>query len=222
MWLIYVLIILFIFIVFKPSKKADKFTGARGEKQINDVLRFLANLLGGMEFHDIMLWNNSITSQIDNILLTRKALYVIESKDYSGWIFGTDYQEYWKQTFAHYKSRRTGQTVSKFSFYNPIKQNIVHIRVLKKSILSLKNIPIYNIIVFGAEAELKEINNKTPNTVVTEIYNLNNLILNIDNSIIKEIDIEDQAEIVDEITSKNIIDEFIRSQHISRISEKYK
>ena len=39
------------------------------------------------------------TTEIDLIMLSETGIYVLESKNYSGWIFGDERQKYWTQTF---------------------------------------------------------------------------------------------------------------------------
>lgn len=38
------------------------------------------------------------TTELDVVLLHESGIYVLESKNYSGWIFGTETQQYWTQT----------------------------------------------------------------------------------------------------------------------------
>ena len=39
--------------------------------------------------------DNNETSEIDVIFITQKGIFVIESKNYSGWIFGDEKSSYW-------------------------------------------------------------------------------------------------------------------------------
>lgn len=100
-------------------------------------------------------WNNGTTTQIDDILIFRSGIYVIECKDYSGWIFGNGFHENWTQTL---RSGRHGDS-TKTSFYNPIKQNQNHIRCIRQKLLYDNSIPIHNIVVFGDNCTLKSIEN---------------------------------------------------------------
>ena len=54
---------------------------------------------------------NGATSEIDIVMLHPKGLFVIESKNYSGWIFGKEYQKQWVETFPN---------GDKYRFYNNI------------------------------------------------------------------------------------------------------
>lgn len=67
------------------------------------------------------------TTEIDMLMLSAKGLFVFESKNYSGWIFGSERQPEWYQTLPHGRGRSR-----KEAFYNPIMQNHTHIRHLQE------------------------------------------------------------------------------------------
>lgn len=87
---------------------------------------------------------NGTTSEIDLLMVHKSGLYVFESKNYKGTIYGDEHSQNWCQFFTQSK---------KYSFYNPIIQNQSHINAIK-SILG-KDCPCYNIVVFSDEAVLK-------------------------------------------------------------------
>ena len=58
--------------------------------------------------------------EIDMIMLCQKGIYVIENKNYSGWIFGDEKSKNWCEILKG----------KKYFFYNPIKQNKSHIKNL--------------------------------------------------------------------------------------------
>ena len=70
------------------------------------------------------------TTEIDVVMISSKGVFVLESKNYSGWIFGDEEQQYWYQTLPMSK-----WGIHKEKFYNPIKQNNTHIKYLKKILL---------------------------------------------------------------------------------------
>lgn len=78
------------------------------------------------------------TSQIDHVLINEKGIFVIETKNYSGRIYGSEGQREWTQVLQY------GRVKNKL--YNPVKQNATHIYMLKKA-LKL-TVPIYSIVVF--------------------------------------------------------------------------
>ena len=85
---------------------------------------------------------------------------VFEVKDYSGWLFGNGRQQQWTQVLNYGKE--------KHRFYNPILQNSQHISHLKKYLQ--RNIPIFSIIVFDGDCELKNISFVPSDTFVIKPY----------------------------------------------------
>lgn len=108
---------------------------------------------------------NGETTEIDLILITPYGLFVIESKNYSGWIFGNTNNKFWTQTLP---ARRWG--INKEHFYNPIKQNANHILHLK-NLLKI-DIPYWSIIAFSDDCEFKK-NNYDIRILFVEIDGIN-------------------------------------------------
>lgn len=88
------------------------------------------------------------TTEIDLIMLTEKGIYVIESKNYSGWIFGDEKSKFWTQTLPYNQKSR---------FFNPIWQNKGHIKAFK-SLAGIENDDFYkSYIVFSERCTLKKV-----------------------------------------------------------------
>lgn len=86
------------------------------------------------------------TTQIDHLLLSPFGVFVIETKNYKGWIFGSERQKQWTQKI--YKKS--------FKFQNPIHQNYKHMKVLElvlSDIVDKDN--MHSVIVFMPEAVFK-------------------------------------------------------------------
>ena len=195
------------------------------EAHVNRDLSEFGVQYGGKTFLDMLYSKNGHTIQIDNILVTRKAIYVIEAKNYSGWIFGSENYNTWTQTFTHYKARTSGNNysksgVSKYRFQNPIKQNITHINMIKNLTNAHRLMPIYNIVVFGREATLKDIKHNSNNYII-KIYELEGLIKNINSSLTKAINFDDFNRITNILFKSNIIDTYQRRKHVQSIKVKY-
>lgn len=129
------------------------------------IERMLAKLekAGAKVIRDCYLtWSNGNTTQIDNILIFRSGIYVIECKDYSGWIFGTSFYNNWTQTL---RSGWQGDSI-KYNFPNPIKQNQKHIECIRQKIHYDRSIPIHNIVVFGDNCTFKDIENGSESYVI--------------------------------------------------------
>ena len=151
------------------------------------------------------------TSEVDLIMIHEKGIFVIESKDYSGWIFGNYQNKYWTQSL----SGRGGAV--KYRFYNPIWQNKGHIKSLNNYI-DISQYPIYSYIVFSNHCELMEVTANPRDNV--EVINRNRLIAAITNKLdTSEIVMNNQK--VDELygalkqTSKH--DAETKNKHISNI-----
>lgn len=101
------------------------------------------------------------TTEIDLIFLHESGVYVIESKNYSGWIFGDEEQEYWTQCL-----RSARGIAEQNRFYNPLWQNEIHIYALME-LLRDDTFPYYSYIVFGNDCELKDVRLTSGNHHVT-------------------------------------------------------
>jgi hypothetical protein len=85
------------------------------------------------------------TTQVDHILVSRFGVFVIETKDYNGWIFANARDATW--THVHYRQ--------KFKFQNPIFQNYRHVRALQALLDFLPADAITSVVVFTGSAEFK-------------------------------------------------------------------
>ncbi len=99
--------------------------------------------------NDIMLPTvDGATTQVDHVVVSRYGIFVIETKDYSGRIFGGENQRIWTQSFRG--GRWSGP--QKFHFQNPIRQNWWHIYTMADC-LELPRRYFYNVVVFCGEGE---------------------------------------------------------------------
>ena len=152
------------------------------------------------------------TSEIDVLVAHKKGIYVIESKNYSGWIFGSENQQQWTQMLNKNAKER---------FYNPIRQNKTHIKALSEY-LQIDSSKMKSYIVFSERCELKRVPENTDRYVITK----RNYLLDLINK-----DIEDKQDIftneeIDEIARKlepltNASQE-VKDKHIENIEKKYK
>jgi hypothetical protein len=85
------------------------------------------------------------TTEIDVLYIAPSGIYVIESKNYSGWIFGDEKARNW--TAVIYKTKN--------KFLNPIWQNKKHIKYLNKILVDVQ---LRSLIVFSERCELKRVN----------------------------------------------------------------
>ena len=98
--------------------------GSIGELKVHNKLESMRKRIGGYLYHNVMVEDeNGKTSQIDHIFLCKYGIFVVETKNYAGRIYGDDSQQNWTQVLNY------GNT--KNQFYNPVKQNATHIYRLK-------------------------------------------------------------------------------------------
>ena len=91
------------------------------------------------------------TTEIDVVLIHPRGLFVFESKNFSGWIFGNEAHEYWTQTLPSAR----GSTAHKERFFNPIRQNTLHVMSLKRVIG--EDTPVWSVVVFSDKCTLKDV-----------------------------------------------------------------
>lgn len=96
------------------------------------------------------------STQIDHILVTKKGIFVIETKHYTGWIFANPKSKAWNQTIFN----------EKYKFQNPINQNYKHIKAIQQLLEFLEPQHIHNIVVFSGDAVFKT--NKPDNVCYLE------------------------------------------------------
>lgn len=119
--------------IFKKLIKAvarptiNNIKGKIGEAKVDSKLNPL--IFGKVDHRQInnliLIDDNGKTHQIDHIEIRKNGIFCIETKNYIGWIFGSENQEKWTQTLYN------GE---KNYFYNPLKQNRSHIYHLSKAL----------------------------------------------------------------------------------------
>lgn len=96
------------------------------------------------QFHNVVVPTSNGTTQIDHLIVSTYGLFVIETKNMNGWIFGHEQDSQWTQKFPRASHR----------FQNPLKQNYRHLCCLEEY-LGLPKTCLHSIIFFIGEAELK-------------------------------------------------------------------
>ncbi len=144
----------------KPYSEIRYNKGTRGEYHMYLWAKFMENDGARFLFNCYLPKDNDETTEIDMIMIHTSGIYVFESKNYSGWIFGNEYDKEWTQTLPGRKG------VSKEHFLNPIMQNKNHIDCLEKCIS--ENIPIYSMVVFSDKCDFKQVKVLSSNTYVVK------------------------------------------------------
>jgi len=151
--IVYIALVLIIYLIGFIFKKfyLPKVKGVIGEFGVARKLRRL-NKNNYIVYNDIYLKNKGRTKQIDHLILSIYGVFVIETKNYKGWIFGNENSKYWTQTLYNKKSK----------IYNPIIQCWSHINFLKQILSDFTGLKYFPIIVFTGSGKLKKIKSFVP------------------------------------------------------------
>lgn len=142
------IIILFIISFFIKKTYLDK--GKLGERSVAKKLKKLDKHKYKV-INDVILKTSRGTSQIDHLVVSNYGIFVIETKNYQGWIVGSENTDNWQQIIYNKKNY----------FRNPIKQNYSHIKAIEENLKLNNKIKYISIIVFMNGCDLK-VNTTTP------------------------------------------------------------
>lgn len=129
------------------------FKGWLGEKEMQFGMWIKLDKSVYSRFHNLILSTPNGTTQIDHVVLSRFGIFVVETKNYAGWIFGNENHKSWTQVLPG----------TKHAFQNPLHQNYRHTKALSEH-LNVELSKIHSIVSFIGDAELKT---SLPNNVLT-------------------------------------------------------
>lgn len=126
--------------VYKIRYDNPQARGKRGENRVANILQLCCVSEHDRVLNDTILYNpqNDNSSQIDHILICSHGVFIVETKNYSGMVYGSDSQREWVQFLAGGNVKNT--------FYSPVKQNATHV-YLVRTILG-KQVPVHGLVVF--------------------------------------------------------------------------
>lgn len=125
--------------------------GENGERTVSSYLADL-ECDDYQVFNDLLLRDGNYTTQIDHIILSRYGVFVIETKNVHGKVYGSGNAEFWKQYLPDWGYKRYG-TTQEHQLRNPLWQNAGHIKSLRRLVFD-NDIPIHGIVVFPYETDL--------------------------------------------------------------------
>lgn len=120
-------------------------------------------------------------AQIDCLAMDQRGIFVFESKDYVGWIYGHGDRVHWTQVSAYGKN--------KHQFYSPVRQNQAHVEAVKGIFGGL--VPVYSVIVFGNDANLKVVTDLPECCYVGTQVNLGQILAKVEGARFSEAQMED-------------------------------
>lgn len=149
-------------------------SGWWGEKKVSTLLSML-RIDYYTVYNNVLVQIDGKSSQIDHVIVSPFGVFVIETKNYKGWIYGSLNSDYWTQNIWGHKER----------LYNPVLQNKGHIAALKKVLPVYHENQFISIVVFSSKATLKshlpkECNVLTTWNLISRIHSYTNEILSID------------------------------------------
>ena len=183
---------------------APRIRGGRGESRVANVLSRLDNSQYKV-LNDLLIRTTRGTSQIDHVVVSPQGIFVIETKNYSGWIHGGEKSEYWTQSIFR----------KKYEFRNPIKQNWAHVYGLKEILSDFGQISYHPVVVFTRSSELKNVHSKLP---VSYVDNLLQIITETKGGGILS---GDQVLAIQRtLDGANILDQNLRGQHVRGVQNR--
>ncbi|EHR0921363.1 NERD domain-containing protein [Vibrio parahaemolyticus] len=93
---------------------------------------------------DVTLPTSDGTTQVDHIVVSKYGIFVVETKNMKGWIFGSARQKQWTQKIYRHSSK----------FQNPLHQNYKHIKALE-TLLGCSEEHLHSVIVFIGDSTFK-------------------------------------------------------------------
>ena len=125
---IFIILVIVSIAIWRVMMSSPDNIGKAGERRVSHKLNWLPKEY--IVLNDIMLPSNYGTTQIDHIVVSPYGIFVIETKNYKGWIFGNEDSEEWTQSLIGRK-KMLGWSSEQHRFRNPIRQNYAHIKAVQ-------------------------------------------------------------------------------------------
>lgn len=134
-----------LFLVLGPVLRAPRFKGWYGEWRVRLWAALWLDRQRYRRLHDVTLRAaDGVTTQIDHVFLSPFGIFVVETKNMRGWIFGEQQQAQWTQQFHR----------QRFQFQNPLRQNYRHLKTLE-ALLGVSPEHLYSVIAFVGNSHFK-------------------------------------------------------------------
>ncbi|KAA2284733.1 nuclease-related domain-containing protein [Arenimonas fontis] len=135
LWLIALLILLL---------RVPAIKGWFGERLVEVSLRLSLPSDVYQVCHDITLPTQDGSTQVDHVVVSPYGVFVVETKNMRGWIFGSERDAWWTQKIYRRSHR----------FQNPLRQSFKHVAVLRE-LLELPENAVISVVVFVGGSEFK-------------------------------------------------------------------
>jgi len=198
----------------KPNVEPTRI-GEIGEYKINIQLDQLAKNYKYLS--DLLIVNSkskSGYSQIDHVVFTPYAIFVIETKNYQGTIYGD-------------RNRASWSVNGKFKMMNPFNQNFGHIQAIKSLIDAKDELTYVSMVSFNRRCTFKvneELRKIHSNDIIVYDTELSDYIMRKLNVLklqpnIKVYSDEEIGYIYNQLLEHNISDQSVRQEHIEKIKD---
>lgn len=131
-------------VFFLKWASLPRIIGLIGERRVNGLLSKSLTDARYTIHRDVTLNTGRGTTQIDHMVVSPYGIFVIETKNMSGWISGSESNAEWVQSFRR----------KKIQFDNPLRQNLAHIKALQ-GLLGLQASQFHSIVVFTGDTKFK-------------------------------------------------------------------
>lgn len=120
-----------------PDTNSSEFKGFEGEQTVIEILYRFLDREKYHFFNDLIFPENEGTTQIDHLIVSEYGIFIVETKNMKGLIYGNPYQKNWIQWLSS----------GKYPFQNPFRQNYKHKMCIEK-LLKIESDVYFDVIVF--------------------------------------------------------------------------
>ena len=222
----FIIIALTAWIIYRNYKKTEYYKitkntllqtlldkGRIGEYLIYKRLRLFEKDGARFLFNSYLPRSDEGTTEIDVLMIHKSGIYVFESKNYSGWIFGSEKAKTWTQVLPQGRGKSR-----KEHFLNPLLQNKLHIKCLKE--LLTGDALVHSVIVFSERCTLKKVEVTNPDVYVIRRMDVEECVRHIGlkaGECLKQEKIDD---IYEKLYPYSQVSEAVKNAHIANIQEK--
>lgn len=199
MGIIVIIVIAFFIIAIILRYNQSAIKGKYGERKVSAILMSLPS--DYYLFNDVYIQINDRSTQIDHVIISPYGVFVIETKNYTGWIFGSEHAEFWTKNMYG----------NKYQFQNPLKQNYFHVKALE-SLFGIPKNKFIPIVVFLEGATLK----CETKGIVIYSNQLKDIIYSYTTPTINSLDIQ---KLTEKLSHSRLVTKEIKKEHKQKISQ---
>lgn len=132
------------------------FKGWMGEVQTKLAQRIFLDPEQYHVFNNVLIQEGPRATQIDHIIVSKYGVFVVETKNMDGWLYGSGNDDRWTQVIFKKRVR----------FQNPLRQNYRHTRSLAES-LQINHDKMHSLVIFWGNCKFKT---QMPENVICRGY----------------------------------------------------